>query len=212
VERFLSDQQMKQRQNTVNSYRDSLRLLLQFTQRRLCKEATELDLTDIDTSLVCEFLDDMENRGITASSRNVRLASIRSFCRYAILGAPAQTPGLERILAIPAKRYKRPAVDFLTAREVEAVLVAPDRTTWCGRRDHAFLCVAVQTGLLVSEMTGLRRQDVELGEGPYVRVIGVGRKERRVPLTKDTAALLQDWMHEPVRSKAKTLFPNARGG
>lgn len=212
VERFLCDQQVKQRQNTVISYRDSLRLLLQFTQRRLGKEASALDLTDIDTSLVCEFLDDMENRGISAGSRNLRLAAIRSFCRYATLAVPDQSPVLEGILAIPAKRYKRPGVDFLTAIEVEAVLTAPDRTTWCGRRDHAFLSVAVQTGLLVSEMTGLRRQDVELGEGAHVRVIGVGRKERRVPLTKDTAAILQTWMHEPVRSQAKTLFPNARGG
>lgn len=212
VERFLSDQQMKQRQNTVNSYRDSLRLLLQFTQRRLGKEASELDLTDIDTSLVCEFLADMETRGISASSRNLRLAAIRSFCRYASLGAPGQSPVLQGILAIPAKQYKRLGVDFLTAIEVEAVLAAPDRTTWCGRRDHAFLCVASQTGLLVSEMTGLRRQDVELGERTHVRVIGVGRKERCVPLTKATAAVLENWMHEPVRSKAKTLFPNARGG
>jgi len=212
VERFLSDQQRKQRQNTVHSYRDSLRLFIQFAQRRLGKEASELDLTDTDKSLVCEFLDDMENRGISASSRNLRLVAIRCFCRYASLAAPGQSQALEDILAIPTKRYKRPGVDFLTAIEVEAVLAAPDRTTWCGRRDHAFFYVAVQTGLLVSEMTGLRRQDVELGEGAYLRVIGVGRKERRVPLTKDTTAVLEDWMNEPVRSKAKTLFPNARGG
>jgi len=212
VERFLTDQQRKQRQNTVDSYRDSLRLFLQFAQRRLDKEASELDLADINKTLVCQFLDDMENRGISASSRNLRLVDIRCFCRYASLGAPGQSQALEGILAISTKRYKRPAVDFLTAIEVEAVLAAPDRTTWCGRRDHAFLCVAVQTGLLVLEMTGLRRQDVELGEAAYVRVIGVGRKERRVPLTKDTTAVLEDWMNEPVRIKAKTLFPNARGG
>ena len=212
VERFLSRHLAKQQQNTKDSYRDSLRLLLQFTQRRLGKEASELELTDVDKALVCDFLDDMENRGVAVSSRNVRLAAIRSFSRYAARKAPRQSRRLEGILAIPAKRYKRPGVDFLTSREVAAMVAAPDRTTWCGRRDQAFLRVAVQTGLLVSEMTGLRRQDVELGKGAHLRIIGTGRKERRVPLTKDTESVLEDWMNEPVRSKAKTLFPNARGG
>ena len=208
VERFLDDQQRKHQRNTVSSYRDSLRLLLRFAQRHLGKETCELDITDIDTSLVCQFLDDMENRGVSASSRNLRLVAVRVFCRY----ASGQSPALDEILAIPAKQYKRPGVDFLTVTEVEALLAAPDRTTWSGRREHAFICVALQTGLLVSEMTALRRQDVELTEKPQVRVLGVGRKERLVPLTKLAAAVLEDWLHEPVRSKAKTLFPNARGG
>jgi site-specific recombinase XerD len=208
VERFLDDQQRKHQRNTVSSYRDSLRLLLQFAQRHLGKQTCELDITDIDTSLVCQFLDDMENRGVSASSRNLRLVAVRVFCRY----ASGLSPALGEILAIPAKQYKRPGVDFLTATEVEAVLAAPDRTTWCGRRDHAFICIALQTGLLVSEMTALRRQDVELTEKPHVRVFGVGRKERLVPLTKPATAILEDWLREPVRSKAKTLFPNARGG
>jgi site-specific recombinase XerD len=212
VERFLDDQQRKHQRNTVSSYRDSLRLLLQFMQLHLRKEVSELDITDIDTSLVCAFLDDMENREISASSRNLRLVAVRVFCRYARLAIPSQSSVLDGILAIPAKQYKRPSIDFLTAMEIEALLAAPDRTTWCGRRDHAFLCVAQQTGLLVSEMTALRRQDVELTEAAHVRVFGAGRKERRVPLTKLTATVLEDWLQEPVRCKAKTLFPNARGG
>jgi site-specific recombinase XerD len=181
-------------------------------QLHLRKEVSELDITDIDTSLVCAFLDDMENREISASSRNLRLVAVRVFCRYARFVVPSQSSILDGILAIPAKQYKRPGIDFLTAMEIEALLAAPDRTTWCGRRDHAFLCVARQTGLLVSEMTALRRQDVELTEGAHVRVFGAGRKERRVPLTKLTATVLEDWLQEPVRCKAKTLFPNARGG
>lgn len=214
VDSYLTSHLVKQKasRNTINSYRDSLRLLLQFAQRRLRKEVSQLELADIDASLINAFLDDMETRGISAGSRNLRLSAIRSFCRYAMPATTAQPDGTERILAIPTKQYARPEVDFLNPPEVEAMLSAPDRTTWCGRRDHAFLLVAVQTGLLVSELTTLRRQDVELGTGPHIRIIGKGRKQRQIPLTQEAQGVLQAWIQEPARSKMHTLFPNARGG
>jgi site-specific recombinase XerD len=214
AERFLGIQLVKQgvTPNTIASYRDSLRLFLQFNQRRLNKDASALSLIDVNAKLVCAFLDDMENRGTSAGTCNLRLAAIRSFCRYAIVEVPAQSLALQPIMAIATKQYDRPAFDFLSPKEVEAVLAAPDRTTWCGRRDHALLTVAVQTGLLVGELMKLSPQDVDLGPGAHVRIIGTGRKQRRIPLTKDAAAVLEAWMREPIRPKTSTLFPNARGG
>lgn len=207
VDSYFTSHLTKQKvsRNTINSYRDSLRLLLQFAQRHLRKEASQLELTDIDASLINAFLDDMETRGISAGSRNLRLSAIRSFCRYAMPDAT------QSILAIPTKQYARPEVDFLNPSEVEAMLSAPDRTTWNGRRDHAFLLVAVKTGLLVSELTNLRRRDVELGSA-QLRIIGKGRKQREIPLTKEMQDVLQAWMQDPARSKMQILFPNARGG
>src|SRR6266508_9442 len=119
---------------------------------------------------------------------------------------------IQRVLAIPGKRHIRTLVHFLTRPEVEALLAAPDQRTWSGRRDHALLLVAVQTGLRLSELTGIERQDVTLGTGAHIRVVGKGRKERCVPLTKQTVAVLQAWLREPVRGNTQTLFPNARGG
>jgi site-specific recombinase XerD len=213
-ERFLSDHLPKQSlaQNTITSYGDSLRLLLQFTQRYLKKEAYELDLTVINRSVISAFLDDLENRGISAGSRNLRLSAIRSFCRYAAAEVPSGIYNPQHIFAIPQKKYVRPEVDFLSSAEAEAVLAAPDRTTWSGRRDYAFLLIALQTGMLVSEMTRLTVHDLELNNGAQLRVIGDGRKKRRIPLTNEAVTLLQSWIQELARSKKKTLFPNARGG
>src|SRR5439155_25484932 len=118
---------------------------------------------------------------------------------------------IQRVLAIPSKRYTRTLVRFLSRPEVDALLAAPDPRTWFGRRDHAFLLVAVQTGLRLSEMTGLKRGDVTLGTGAHVRVIGKGRKERCVPLAKPTIAVLKTWLREPPRGDVQVLFPNAQG-
>ncbi|MBX9694553.1 MAG: site-specific integrase [Cyanobacteria bacterium] len=214
IHSFLTDylRRSQASSNTINTYRDSLRLLLQFAQRHLGKHANDVELTDIDASLVTAFLDDMETRGISAGSRNLRLSAVRSFFRYAMPDSSTQSDVAQPILAIPTKQYTRPEVDFLTPTEIEALLAAPDRTTWTGRRDHAFLLVAVKTGLLVSEMIKLRRQDVELGTNAGIYIVGKGRKQRKIPLTKETQDVLQDWMQEQTRSKMDTLFPNARGG
>jgi site-specific recombinase XerD len=96
--------------------------------------------------------------------------------------------------------------------EVDALLVAPDQRTWAGRRDHALILLAVQTGLRLSELTSLRPDDVHLGAGSHVRVVGKGRKERCTPLSKNTRAVMTAWMREPPRAEKQPLFPNASGG
>ncbi len=125
--------------------------------------------------------------------------------------APAQSAQIQRVLAIPSKRHTRMLVNFLTRTEVEALLDAPSQRTWSGRRDHALILLAVQTGLRLSEITGLERQDLVLGTGAHLRVIGKGRKERCIPLTKQMVAVLKAWLLEPAKGDARTLFPNARG-
>ena len=115
------------------------------------------------------------------------------------------------MLAIPSKRFTRTLVHFLTRPEVDALLAAPDQRTWFGRRDHAFLLVAVQTGLRLSEMTGLTREDVILGTGAHVRVIGRAARNAVYPLAKPTVAVLKAWLREPPRGDGQVLFPNARG-
>jgi len=159
------------------------------------------------------FLAEMEqSRGIAPRSRHRRLTAIRSFFQYAAFEAPAQSAQIQRVLAIPGKRYPRAVVSFLTRPEVDALLATPDQRTWSGRRDHAFLLTAVQTGLRLSELTGLQQQDVTLGTGAHLRVVGKGRKERCTPLSQQTVAVLQAWLREPARGDTHTLFPNARGG
>jgi integrase/recombinase XerD len=216
LQSFFTNRLMAQRKaspHTIASYRDTFRLLLQFAQKRLHKAPAQLDLGDLDTSLVAAFLEDLQKRRRNgARSRNLRLTAIRSFFRYASLEAPAQSGIIQRVLAIPNQRQPRALVGFLTRPEIEALLAAPNRTTWLGRRDHAFLLTAVQTGLRLSEMTALRHEDVSLGVGAHVRCRGKGRKERCTPLAKPTVAVLQAWIREQGREDSKTLFPSTRGG
>ena len=200
LQSFFTTRLMTQRKaspHTIASYRDTFRLLLQFAQKRLRRAPSQLELENLDASLVDAFLEDLENRrGNGARSRNLRLTAIRSFFRYASLEAPAQSGIIQRVLAIPNQRQPRALVGFLTRPEIEALLAAPNRTNWLGRRDHAFLLTAVQTGLRLSEMTALRHEDVSLGVGAHVRCRGKGRKERCTPLAKPTVAVLQAWIRE----------------
>lgn len=216
LEKFFTQRLIQQRQasaHTIASYRDSFRLLLQFVQRRLRKDTFALALEALDAPLVMAFLDEQERvRGVTARTRNLRLTAVHSFFRYAAIEMPAHAAHIQRVLAIPAKRFARKLVGFLSRPEVDALLAAPDQRAWSGRRDHALLLLAVQTGLRLSELTGLRHDDVHLGAGAHVRVIGKGRKERCTPLSKDTRAVLAAWMREPQRAADQPLFPNARGG
>jgi site-specific recombinase XerD len=192
---------------------DTFRLLLHFARQRLHKAPSQLAFEDIDAPLVAAFLNDLEQtRGVTARSRNLRLTAIGSFFHYAAFETPAHSAQIQRVLAIPGKRFTRGLVHFLTRLEADALLAAPDRTTWSGRRDHGFLLVALQTGLRLSEMTALRWQDVTLGAaGGHVRVVGKGRKERCTPLSKRTVAVLTSWQREPPRGVDQILFPSARG-
>lgn len=212
---FFTQRLMQQRQaspHTIASYRDAFRLFLRFAQGRLHKAPSALSLEDIDAPLILAFLDELEStRGITARTRNLRLTAIHSFFRYVAFEAPTHAAQVQRVLAIPTKRFTRTLVPFLNRREVDALLAAPDQRTWPGRRDHALILLAVQTGLRLSELTGLRPEDVQFGPGAHVRVIGKGRKERCTPLSKNTRAVLSAWMREPPRAPDQPLFPNAHG-
>ena len=158
------------------------------------------------------FLDDLEAiRGVTARTRNLRLTAVHSFFRYASYEAPTHAAQIARVLAIPAKKFDRALVAFLSRAEVDALLAAPDQHTWSGRRDHALMLLAVQTGLRLSELIGLRRDDVHLGMGAHVRVLGKGRKERCTPMSKTTRAVMMAWLREPGLSADQPVFPNARG-
>ena len=216
LERFFTQRLIAQRQaspHTIASYRDTFRLLLEFVQHRLRKPPSRLALSDIDAPLIGLFLDDLEKtRRNTARTRNLRLTAIRSFFRYAAYEEPMQASLIQRALAIPSKRQEKKLVGFLTRSEIEALLDAPNQLSWGGRRDHAFVLMALQTGMRLSEITALRRNDIVLGPGAHVRCHGKGRKERCTPLAKQTVTALRAWLKEPSRGSPEMLFPNARGG
>ena len=215
LERFFTQRLMQERRvspHTIGSYRDTFRLFLKFTQQRLHKTPSTLAFEDIDAPLVSAFLDHLESqRGVSVRSRNLRLTAIHSFFRYAAFELPTHAAQIQRVLAIPSKRFNRTLVRFLTRPEVDALLAAPDQRTWFGRRDHAFILTAVQTGLRLSEITAATRDDLVLGTGAHVRVIGKGRKERCTPLAKATAAVLKACLREPPRGDGRLLFPNSKG-
>jgi site-specific recombinase XerD len=216
LERFFAQRLIQERRvspHTICSYRDTFRLFLKFTQRRRHKPPSALAFEEIDAPLVVAFLDHLEKqRGVSVRSRNLRLTAIHSFFRYVALELPTHSAQIQRVLAVPSKRFTRTLVRFLTRPEVDALLAAPDRHTWFGRRDHAFIQMAVQTGLRLSEITAITRDDLVLQAGAHVRVIGKGRKERCTPLAKSTVAVLKAWLREPLRGDGRLLFPNAKGG
>jgi site-specific recombinase XerD len=188
-------------------------LLLKFAQQRLKKEPSKLGLAEVDAPFLTAFLDYLEKeRGNGARSRNARRAAIHSFFRYVALQEPEHAALAQRVLAIPCKWYTRRPIDYLTSAEVEALLEAPDQKTWGGRRDAALLLVAVETGLRLSELIGLRCEDGVLNHGAHVRCAGKGRKERCTPLRKEAVKVLSGWLRERQGKPSDPLFPNARGG
>lgn len=215
LQAFFTDRLIRQRQaspQTIAAYRDTLRLLLVFAADRTGTAPSRLDVGEIDAPLGGAFLDHLEtHRGNGVRTRNARLAAIRSLFRYAALRHPEHAESIGRVLAIPPKRFARSLVTFLTDREVEALLTATNRTTWTGRRDHAMLLLAVQTGLRVSELIGLRCADIHLGTGAHVSCRGKGRKERITPLTRTTVAVLRVWLAERAGEGADPLFPTSTG-
>jgi site-specific recombinase XerD len=212
---FFTDRLIRQRQvspHTIAAYRDTVRLLLGYASHASGTQPADLNLADLDASVVAAFLTHLETmRGNSVSTRNARLAAIHSLFRYAALHAPEHAALIERVLAIPPKRCDRAIVGYLDPAETAALLAAPDRTKWLGRRDHALLLLAVQTGLRVSELTGLRVHDVRLGPGAHVRCHGKGRKDRITPLTRPTAAALRVWLAERGGHPSGVLFPTRRG-
>lgn len=213
---FFTERMLTQRRaspNTVASYRDTFRLLLGFAQRRTGKTPSKLQLEDLDAVLIGAFLEHLEtHRHNSVRTRNTRLAAVHSLFAYAALRHPEHAALIQRVLAIPAKRTDRQLVSFLTHDEVDALLSAPDRDTWAGRRDHALLVVAVQTGLRVTELTSLTRADVELGTGAHLRCHGKGRKERITPLTAQAGGVLRVWLAERRGEPCDPLFPSRRRG
>ncbi len=215
LEAFFTERLTNQRQasvHTVTAYRDTFRLLLSFVQQRSGKTPCGLDFEDLDAPLIGAFLDHLEGeRGNSVRTRNSCLAAIHSMYRFAALSHPEHAALIQRVLAIPTKRGIRTDVSFLDRNEIDALLAAPDRTRWIGRRDHALLVTAVQTGLRVSELTGLCCGDVRLDKGAHVRCLGKGRKERCTPLTTNTVAVLRVWLDERGGEPPDPLFPTSRG-
>lgn len=199
--------------HTVDSYRHAFRLLLAYAEERTGKRPCELDLGDLDALLVSGFLDHLEQaRGCGVASRNTRLAAIHSFFAFASYRHPEHAETIQQVMAIPRKKTDRIPRAFLTDAEMDALAAAPDRSTWNGRRDHTLLVVALRTGLRLSELTGLRCRDVELGTAAHVKCLGKGRKRRDTPLDRRTVALVRAWLGERAGEPDDPLFPSRRGG
>lgn len=215
LQAFFTDRLVRERHAspaTVAAYRDTWRMLLDFAATRTRKSPIRLDLDDIDAPMVSAFLDHLEtHRGNTARTRNARLAGIHSVFRFAAHRHPEHTATIARVLAIPTKRFDRAIITYLTPAEVAALLAAPDLSTWCGRRDQAWLQTAAQTGLRISEMTALTCADVHLGVGAHVSCLGKGRKQRITPLTAGTVTILTAWINERGHDPAGPLFPTRTG-
>lgn len=215
LQAFFSDRLMGQRgasSHTIAAYRDTIRLLLRYATDRTQKQPCQLDIADLDAPLVGAFLDHLErDRHNGIRTRNNRLAAIHSLFRWAALRHPEHAASIQRVLAIPPKRFDRDLVTFLTDQEVDALLAACDGTTWTGRRDHALMLLAIQSGLRISELAGLTCADVALTAGAHVHCIGKGRKERRTPLVRQTVQVLRVWLAERKGSPVEPLFPTITG-
>lgn len=209
-------QRLIQQQNasaqTVAAYRDTFRLLLTYLQTRRKKQLAALTLADLDAAIVAGFLDYLEKqRKNSIRTRNARFAALRSFLKYATARDPASLPIIQRVLAIPMKRFQRPALSYLSREEVAAILEAPAASTWSGRRDRVLFALLYNTGARVSEAIGLRRLDVSLEASLHVQITGKGRKQRVVPLWQSTAQRLREWVVQIDPDPQTPLFPD-RGG
>jgi integrase/recombinase XerD len=215
LEAFFCERLIEQRNSspqTIAAYRDTLRLLLRFAQQQTGKPPYRLDFDDLDAQLIGAFLTHLEtDRGNRPRTRNARLGAIHSLYRFAALRHPEHAATIARVMAIPTKRYQRNVVSYLDLDEITALLAAPDRSTWLGRRDHALLVTAIKTGLRVSELTAPRISDVTLGRGACVQVIGKGRKQRIATLTSETVAILRAWVKERQGQPDEPLFPTRQG-
>jgi integrase/recombinase XerD len=215
LQAFFTDRLIAQRRassHTVAGYRGTFRLLLGFAAMQTGKTPSALDIADLDAPLIAAFLDHLERqRHCTVRTRNWRLAAIHSLFGYAALHHPEHAASIQRVLAVPAKRYERRLLTWLTEDEMDALIAAPDRSRWAGRRDHAMLVLAAQTGLRISELIALSRGDVNLGAGAHVHCLGKGRKERATPLTTLTVAVLRGWLAEYAGAPRDPLFPTRTG-
>ena len=216
LQKFFTQRLMEEKRvspNTISSYRDTFKLLLRFAQKQLRTSPDKLVFENLDAPFVAAFLTELEKgRGVTVRTRNLRLTAIRSFFRFAAYEMPTHSDQIQRVLAMPAKRFDRKLIDFLTRPEADALLAAPNKATWIGRRDHALLLTTLQTGVRLSEATGLKRSDVTFGTGAHVSILGKGRKQRTVPLCKPIAHVLEAWFAELNPAQDEVIFPSARRG
>jgi site-specific recombinase XerD len=215
LQAFFTDRLITQRSSspeTIAAYRDAFRLLLGFAHAQTGKQPFELDIDDLDAPLIGAFLNHLEqHRGNSPRTRNARLGAIHSFYRFAALEHPEHTATIARVMAIPTKRHERTIISYLDPDEIKALLAAPDSDTWLGRRDHALLVLMIQTGVRVSELTGLHVGEVHLGTGAHIRVLGKGRKQRTPTLTRETVATLRTWLRERQAQPDEPLFPTRQG-
>lgn len=197
---------------TISSYRDTFRLLLEFIHQHLGKEASDVSLNDIDAKLVLAFLTHLEvDRHNSVRTRNARLVTLRSFLKYAAHKDISALAVIQSTLAIPMKRFDKKLVGFLSRDEIQSLLDAPDTSTWCGQRDRVLLATMYNTGARVSEIIGLRVSDIVFGQTPYVHILGKGRKERTVPLWRTTTMQIKHWLPQIGASPDQRLFPNRSG-
>ena len=215
LQAFFTDRLTRQLQaspRTIASYRDTLRLLLCFTQDTTSKQPARLDWGDLNETVISAFLEHLETgRGNSARTRNLRLTAIRSLFKYAALRHPEHASVIAQVLSIPPKRHQKRQISFLTANESRALIDAPDQSRWEGRRDRAILTLTIQAGLRVSELIALNCGDIQLGTGAHVRCDGKGRKQRTVPLTTPAQGVLATWLNERAGRHADPLFPTRTG-
>jgi integrase/recombinase XerD len=215
LQAFFTDRLRQQRHasdETVRAYCDTWRLLLGFATRRIGKQPSSLGIDDIDSDLIAAFLHHLEHdRHNSVRTRNARLSAIHSLFRFAAPLHPEHAADISRVLAMPSKRFEGALVTYLTVEEVDALLAAPDPTTRTGRRDRALILLMAQTGIRVSEVIGLRCNDIHLGAGAHVACHGKGRKDRITPLTKPTIDTLREWMSETSSKPADSIFPTRTG-
>ena len=211
VERLINQKDASPR--TIAAYRDTLRLLLRYASDQTGKQPSRLDFADLDAPMISAFLDHLEHeRGNSARTRNARLAAVHSLYRFAALRHPEHAQTIARVIEIPTKRHTRPLLCYLDLDEIKALLAAPDRDSWLGRRDHALLLLAIQTGLRVSEIANLRLREISLNRpGAHCRVIGKGRKTRSQTLTAETVTILRDWCQERRGDPDNPVFPTRQG-
>jgi integrase/recombinase XerD len=215
LQAYFTDRLINQRNSspqTIAAYRDTFRLLLAFAHQHTGKQPFELDIGDLDAPLIGAFLTHLEeDRGNSPRTRNARLGAIHSFYRFAALEHPEHAHTIARVMAIPTKRHERNTVSYLDLAEIKALLAAPDRGTWLGRRDHALLLLMIQTGVRVSELVSLHASDVHLSTGAHIRVTGKGRKKRATTLTGETVQVLRAWLKERCGPPADPVFPTRQG-
>lgn len=205
-------QQCQVSHQTVVSYRDAFRLLLQYAEQNLCKPVTQISLTDLDVELVLSFLNHLEvKRNNSIRSRNARLAAIRSFLHYAGLQEPSALSTIQKVFAIPMKRFERSVVDFLFLNEMEMIIDATESNTWSGRRDKALFATLYNTGARVSEIVRINCMDIGNEQCSELTLHGKGRKQRIVPLWKRTSRIIRQWLPQIERHPHNPLFPNRFG-